>query len=43
MDEQIKKRIAADSDTEKGIRHIVWVQRREEHYKKGELGVEGRG
>lgn len=42
MDEQMKKRIAADSNTEKDIRHILWVERREEQYKKGELGVGGK-
>lgn len=37
MDEQ--RRRAADSNTEKDIGHILWVERREEHDEKGELGI----
>lgn len=39
MDEQRGKRRAADSSTEKDIGHILWVERREEHDKKGELRI----
>lgn len=43
MDEQMKKRIAEDPNAEKGIRHVLWVERREEHYKKGDLRVGVKG
>lgn len=39
MDEQRGKRRAADSSIEKDIGHILWVERREEHDKKGELRI----
>lgn len=38
-----EKRTATDPNTEKGIRHILWVKKREEDYKKGESGVGGKG
>lgn len=43
MDEQMKKRIAEDPNAVKGVRHVLWVERREEHCKKGafRVGVKG--
>lgn len=43
MDEQMKKRIAEDPNAEKGIRHVLWVERRKEHCKKGALRVGVKG
>lgn len=38
-----EKRIAADPDAEEGIKHALWVERREKHYNMGDLGVGGKG
>lgn len=43
MDEQMKKRIAEDPNAEKGVRHVLWVERRKEHCKKGALRVGVKG